>query len=301
MPHLSCRGLGTHYQQAGSAGAPDVVLVHAVTSNLAVWMFIGLLDTLGQEFRVTAYDLRGHGLTETPPDGYTSADLAEDFAALHEALQLGPAYLVGHSFGGVVALEAALRYPDRVKGVIVADSYFPGLAAFEPNLPDASVWLDLRGVFGAAGLELGPRVDFETLFEVVARLTPEQRKVIHKQMGPASARWLAGLPRLADTTCGRDLFAVAGLTAQRICSVTQPVVALYDEYSPFLATCRFLEENLADCTVDMVPGAKHLAPVQNPTGFVERVQKHLRQLRDRASHSSQPLTVHLAAAPPEAP
>lgn len=279
MPHLQVHGVGLHYQQIGQG--QDVVLIHAVTSNLAVWMFINLLDTLAQEYRVTAYDLRGHGLSETTPTGYTSAEMAADFAALHEALQLGPAYLVGHSFGGVIALHAAVLYPEKVKGVILSDPYFPGLAAFEPNLPRANVWVDLREVFAHAGLELGEDVDFQTLFRVVADLTPEQMQVIRERMGPASSRWLAGLPRLAETSCGTDLFAVAGLTAEKIASVSKPVAALYDEHSPFLATCRYLEQHLPDCTVDIVPGAKHLAPVQNPSAFVELVKKHLARLRER--------------------
>ncbi len=281
MPHVHVRGIGFHYQQTGQGD--DVVLIHAVTSNLAVWLFINLLETLGQDFRVTAYDLRGHGLTEATPTGYTSADMAADFAALHEALELAPAYLVGHSFGGVIAMHAALLYPERVKGVILSDPYFPGLKDVEPNLPRAGVWVDLREVFALAGLDLGADVDFTTLFRAVASLTPQQMKIIREKMGPASSRWLAGLPRLADTTCGDDLFAVAGLTAERLPSVSQPVVALYDEHSPFLATCRYLQEHLPDCTVDIVPGARHLAPVQNPTAFVEMVRRHLLALAGRGA------------------
>lgn len=284
MPHVEARGVNFHYQQAGDG--PDVVLLHAVTSNLAIWLFINLIDTLAQDYRVTAYDLRGHGLSEPTPTGYTSADMAADFAALHEVLQLKPAYLVGHSFGAVIALHAASLYPERVKGVILSDPYFPGLAAIEPNLPTASVWLDLRETFAHAGLDLGHDIDFATLFRVVAGLTPAQMKVIRERMGPASVRWLSGLPRLADTTCGDDLFAVAGLTAERICSVQQPVVALYDEHSPFLATCRYLEAHLPACTVDYVPGAKHLAPVQNPTAFVALVRQHLARLTQRGSDES---------------
>ena len=286
MPHVHVRGVGFHYQQSGKGD--DVVLIHAVTSNLAVWLFINLLETLGQDFRVTAYDLRGHGLTEAPPTGYTSADMAADFAALHEALELRPAYLVGHSFGGVVAMHAALLYPERVKGVILSDPYFPGLKEIEPNLPSASVWVDLREVFAHAGLDLGADIDFTALFRVVAALTPEQMKVIRDKMGPASSRWLSGLPRLSHTTCGDDLFAVAGLTADRLTSVTKPVVALYDEHSPFLATCRYLEQRLPDCTVDIVPGARHLAPVQNPAAFVEMVRRHLAALAARGASPCEP-------------
>jgi pimeloyl-ACP methyl ester carboxylesterase len=280
VPHVTVNGASFHYQQAGQG--PDVVLLHAVTSNLAVWLFINLVDTLARDYRVTAYDLRGHGLSEVTPSGYTSAEMAEDLRGLHEALGLGPAYFVGHSFGAVVALHAAALYPERVAGLILSDPYFPGLAHVEPNLGRANVWVDLQEVFRHAGrpeLASSDGVDFTTLFRVVAGLTPAQRQALRERMGPASARWLAGLPRLAETTCGADVFAVAGLTAERIASVRRPVVALYDEHSPFLATCRYLREHLPDCTVAIVPGARHLAPVQNAPAFVALVQKHLAALR----------------------
>jgi pimeloyl-ACP methyl ester carboxylesterase len=284
VPHATVNGVDLHYQQAGAG--PDVVLLHAVTANMAVWIVSNLVDTLARDYRVTAYDLRGHGLSEAPPTGYTSADMAEDFRGLHDALGLGPAHLIGHSFGGVVAMHAAATYPDRVSGMILSDPYFPGLARLEPNLGNANVWIDLREMFGHAGLDLGDTVDFTTLFRTVAELSPAQLRVIRERMGPASTRWLSQLPRLAGTTCGRDVFSVAGLTEERIRSVRQRVVALYDEHSPFLATSRFLEEHLPNCTIEILPGAKHMAPVQNGRLFAELVSKHLTALRRDSSEAS---------------
>jgi 3-oxoadipate enol-lactonase len=284
MPHVNANGVSLHYQQAGAG--PDVVLLHAVTANMAVWLVFNLVDTLAQDHRVTAYDLRGHGLSEATPTGYTSADMAEDFRALHDALGLGPAYLIGHSFGAVVAMHVAATYPDLVSGLILSDPYFPGLARLEPNLGNANVWMDLREMFRHAGLDLGDTIDFTTLFRVVAGLSPAQRGAIRERMGPASTRWLSQLPRLADTTCGRDVFAVAGLTEERIGSVRQPVVALYDEHSPFLATSRFLGDHLPNCTVEIVPGARLMAPVQNAPVFVELVRKPLAALGQYSSVAS---------------
>ena len=284
MPHTNVNGVNLHYQQAGAG--PDVVLLHAVTANMAVWLVSNLMDTLARDYRVTAYDLRGHGLSAATPTGYTSAEMAEDLRGLHDVLGLGPAYLVGHSFGGVVAMHAAATYPDRVSGMILSDPYFPGLARLEPNVGNANVWMDIREMFGHAGLDLGDTIDFTTLFRTVAELSPAQLRLIRERMGSGSTRWLSQLPRLADTTCGRDVFAVAGLTEERIRSVRQPVVALYDEHSPFLATSRFLEDHLPNCTVEIVPGTKHMAPVQNGPLFVELVRKHLASLRRDSSEAS---------------
>jgi pimeloyl-ACP methyl ester carboxylesterase len=277
MPYITPPGsLRFFYQQAGSGA--DVVLLHPVTGNLAVWMFSGLFDALSAQFRVTAYDLRGHGQSDAPPSGYTSADMAHDFRCLHEALGLGKAFLVGHSYGAVVAVHAAVLYPDLVAGLLLSDPYFPGLAEVEPNLGQSHVWQDLKQTLVAAGAQLGDRVDFSLLFREVAALTPEQMGRVRERMGPAAVRWLGQLPRLAQTTCGDDAFAVAGLTARRLAAVRQPIVALYDEHTPFEATRRWLAENVPNCTVDIVPEARHMAPLQNPVEFTGLVQKHLRQM-----------------------
>ena len=84
MPDVVVNGTRLFYQQSGTG--PDVVLIHAVTSNQAVWVFTGLADALASDgYRVTTYDLRGHGASERPPTGYTSADMAADFRELHAA------------------------------------------------------------------------------------------------------------------------------------------------------------------------------------------------------------------------
>ncbi|MFL5327682.1 MAG: alpha/beta fold hydrolase [Gemmataceae bacterium] len=276
MPHADIGGLRLFYQQTGQG--PDVVLVHAVTGNLAVWMLTGLSESLGQNFRVTSYDLRGHGHSDVPAIGYTSADMAEDFRQLHRKLGLRPAFLVGHSFGGVVALHTASLYPDLVAGVIVADSYFPGLREIEPNIAQANIWTDLRTTFESASVELPAEVDLSDLFRVVAKLTPGQSEQLDAKLGPFSRGWLRQLPRLANTICGKEVFEVAGFDAARIAAVRQPVVALYDEHSPFHATCRYLEQQLPNCTVEIIPGAKHLALVQNPAAFADAVSRHLRRM-----------------------
>lgn len=278
MPEVVANGVRFHYQQVGAG--PDVVLLHAVTSNLAVWMFTGLPEAVAADgFRVTMFDFRGHGVSERPPTGYTSADMAADFAAVHDALGLGPAALVGHSYGGVVGTHAALLHPDKVRGVILSDSFFPGLRDEEPNFGRWNVWADLREAYAKVGVEVGETVDFDRLFRTTADLAPDQMKALEEVYGPLGKGWIRQLPKLAETTCGKDAFAVAGLTADALRTVRQPVVALYDEFSPFLATSAWLERNLPACTAEIIPAAKHMALVENTPGFTAAVRTHLARLR----------------------
>ncbi|OWK39370.1 alpha/beta fold hydrolase [Fimbriiglobus ruber] len=280
MPDLMANGIRLFYQQSGDG--PDVVLVHAVTSNQAVWVFSGLSDALASDgFRVTTYDLRGHGMSDRPSAGYTSAVMAEDLRALHAALGLAPAFVIGHSFGGVVGLNTALLYPACVRGVMLSDSFFPGLRHIEPNFGRSNVWLDLRETFRKVGVDLGETVDFTRLFRTAAVLSPDKTKELEGIVGVLGRGWLRQLPRLAETTCGNEVLAEAGLTAERIASVSCPVVALYDEFSPFLATSSWLERHLPQCTAEIIPAAKHLAVVENTAAFTDAVRRHLRRLADR--------------------
>ncbi len=94
-------------------------------------------------------------------------------------------------------------------------------------------------------------------------------------------RQAVGLPalnrllRLGRTTCGDDSKVEAGLTSNRIAGVTVPVLALYGEFSPFLATAEFLEAHLPRCRTATVSGAKHRAPEENPEDFLRLLQEFL--------------------------
>lgn len=287
MPDVVVNGTRFFYQQAGEG--PDVVLIHAVTSNQAVWVFTGLPDAIAAEgFRVTTYDLRGHGASDRPPTGYTSAAMADDFRALHSELGLKPAYIVGHSFGGVIGIHTASLFPECIEGIILSDSFFPGLRHVEPNFGRSNVWVDLSATFREIGVELGETVNFTRLFQASTELTPEQNKALDALVGPIGRGWLRQLPLLAQTTCGDEVLAEAGLTAEKITAVTQPVIALYDEFSPFLATCRWLEQHMPNCTAEIIPEAKHLAVVENTVAFTASVIRHLKQL---TAPLGQPLTV----------
>jgi pimeloyl-ACP methyl ester carboxylesterase len=123
MPYVVTNGLRFHVQHLGDPTAPPVVMVHGLLSgSLASWYF-GLAPVLARSHHVVLYDQRGHGLSERPLRGYTLAELAADLGALTDSL--GRCALVGHSFGGVVALRHAIDHPDRVTAVALVDSFIP--------------------------------------------------------------------------------------------------------------------------------------------------------------------------------
>jgi pimeloyl-ACP methyl ester carboxylesterase len=114
-------GLRMYYEVHGS-GEP-VVLLHGsfltITNNWTGW-----IDELSKTRKVIAVEMQGHGRTADVPRDLNSENHADDVAALLEYLKLPRADLIGYSMGGGVAMQVAVRHPDRVRRVVVISSTF---------------------------------------------------------------------------------------------------------------------------------------------------------------------------------
>ena len=112
MPFIQTRTLKTYYEMSG-AGAPVLVL-SGTGGDLRKKPTI-MDSPLTAGFNVISYDQRGLGQSEKPQNVYTMAAYAEDAVALMDALEIESAHVLGISFGGMVAQEFALAYPNRLK------------------------------------------------------------------------------------------------------------------------------------------------------------------------------------------
>jgi 3-oxoadipate enol-lactonase len=117
MPIAHVNGLDLYYERAGS-GAP-LLFISGTGGDLRVKpnVFDG---PLARSFDLLAYDQRGLGQSDKPDRAYTMADYADDAAALMADQGWDEAFVVGVSFGGMVAQELALRHPARVKRLVLA-------------------------------------------------------------------------------------------------------------------------------------------------------------------------------------
>jgi pimeloyl-ACP methyl ester carboxylesterase len=274
MPRIAANGLSFHVQQQGDG--PDVVLIHGLTGDLSIWYLSQTMSTLARTHRVTAYDLRGHGYSDAPAEGYTSLDHARDLFAVCNALEIDRPRLVGHSFGAVIAVHAAVIEPDRVEALVLSDPYFPALRHLE-DVSRWGHWQNFRREAEEAGVHLSADTwyDLTTFFDQVLHFDGDRLLRFRQAVGlPALNRVL----RLARTTCGAESKLAAGLSAGQIAGIRQPCLALYGEHSPFLSTADYLIENLEDCRGSRVPGAKHRAPEENAPAFVAGVYEFLESL-----------------------
>jgi pimeloyl-ACP methyl ester carboxylesterase len=115
---ISVAGLRLRYWDEGNG--PAVVLIHGIAASLEYWRFT--VGALAGQHRVLAVDLPGCGLSERGPTIPTLGETADILASLLDELALERASFAGNSMGGLVALEVALRHPNRVDKLILSDS-----------------------------------------------------------------------------------------------------------------------------------------------------------------------------------
>jgi pimeloyl-ACP methyl ester carboxylesterase len=271
MPKVELsNGVRIHYQQVGEG--PDVVMVHGITGNLAVW-HLNILPQLTDRYRVLTYDLRGHGLSSTPPTHYTLDDMADDLVRLLDALDLERPVVVGHSYGADIALYLAARNPERVSEVIAIESALPAME----QVRDHSQWVGWDYWVDAlekAGLEIPPEKRTDLRFLIRATVD------MPKKWGP-----LKGLPRnpkpmlrlLDETSLPEDYRKVGTLTLERLATIHTPVTLLYADRSAFVDTFDYLRDHLPNVNPVLLPQTEHghFGPLEQPEHVAEAIAARL--------------------------
>lgn len=282
MKKALCNGVRINYQMIGEGS--DVVLLHGLAANHAFWR-LNVLMTLAKHHRLTVFDLRGHGYSDMPERGYTTADMVGDLVALCDHLGIEKAHLVGHSLGGCVALHYAFSHPERVASLTIADARIRALQPdnFARNWPE---WGTARIKLEAAGLRI-PDDDPEAgiwLLEQIASPAWQEMKDTFKDTplfapffgasggSKAAERWI---DLLKTTTARNDFTSPGGLTCENLATIRQPLLAVYGELSSALPSLRGLLDLISGCRHVIIPGAGHFFPLTAPARFLDALSPFL--------------------------
>jgi 3-oxoadipate enol-lactonase len=122
MPKVKVGDINMYYEVHGK-GEPFVNIPGAGSTMDG---FSRHILVFGQKYMVVAYDPRGAGRTESPDIAFTTEMMADDLAGLLDAIGIDSAHVLGGSMGGMIAKQFALRYPQRVKSLILACTKFGG-------------------------------------------------------------------------------------------------------------------------------------------------------------------------------
>jgi esterase len=191
MPEQVVNGVRLSHEEHGW-GAP-IVLIHGCGGSALG--FTNAIEKLSELGRVIAYDRRGCARSERPKsyERTSAAEHADDAAALLDALAATPAIVIGRSYGGTVASDLALRYPDRVRALVMLEPDAPRELA-----PAAAEWVDalgdrLRQVGAQAGVHaVGKALITEVAGESAWRSFPDELRRVVTDNGPAILAELEG-------------------------------------------------------------------------------------------------------------
>ena len=219
-------------------------------------MFESILPLYGTRFDCITYDNRGAGRSGAPLHLTSMAELAADAARLLDALEVDSAHVYGISMGGMIAQELALRFPERVRGLMLAGTTPGGPRAVRPAVRElAAVGVQLAGTRRDPGRPWLAPLLFSEAFR---REHPERVRELLRFFaahGPtpwgANAHWWA--------TVYHD-------TVSRLGQVQAPTLVLHgaeDAFAP-LANAELLARGIPDAELAVLPGTGHAFILEQP-------------------------------------
>lgn len=274
MPRVETNGVETYYERTGEGAGPPVVFIHGLGWDHRSWR--PQMVALENEYEMVAYDYRGHGKTE-PSDvaEYSVSLLADDLRALVETLELDQPVLCAHSYGGLIAAEYAIQYPDDVAGLVFADARTDiGENAFE------QVMLRLQPALQRIEDVIG-RDRYDRLMEFVAeRFTDMEQgsdEVVPELGQPPSEYADDASAALAGDE--QEKFARAGRTyvGASPTDFTVPVLYAYGELTgdAIAGKADRLERAPTDVHVREIENAGHGVMLEQPEAFTEALRTFL--------------------------
>jgi pimeloyl-ACP methyl ester carboxylesterase len=254
------------YREAGAADGRVLVLLHAFPLTADMWH--AQLDTPPEGWRVLAPDFAGLGGSDDHTrESVSLDDYATDVLAWLDRLGIAQVVLAGLSMGGYVALAIARLAPQRLTGIVLADTKAsadsPDARAGRARMLDV---LSERGAHGVAD-EMIPKLLGATTRETRPDLAAEVRSLVLSN-DPEGLR--RAILRLRDR---RD--ATAWLGTIRV--PTLVVVGEEDVVTP-VSDAQALQRGIPEASLESIPRAGHLTNLETPAEFNEAVRKYLSTL-----------------------
>ena len=240
------------YERRG-AGEP-LLLITGFTISSAI--FDPILPLYEESFECITYDHRGSGRSGAPLGVTSMPELAADAARLLDALDVESAHVYGLSMGGMVAQELAIRFPERVRGLVLGCSTPGGPRAIRPTIGE---WRTLLAAMAGGLVEDGRPWLAGALFSPEFRREQPERvrellRFFAAHRAPPHGAWSHLLASVYHDTCSR------------LPQIQAPTLVLHGERDAMapLANARMLASRIPDAELRVVPGAGHAYGLEKP-------------------------------------
>jgi 3-oxoadipate enol-lactonase len=253
MPTVKLNNEDLYYELEGNG--PPLVLVHSLGTCTALWR-----DAIAHWKRtrtVLAMDARGHGKSSNN-GGVTLENIANDLGALVDHLKLGTVDVVGISMGGLISTHFYTQAPHRVRRIVLADTF--------ARMPEG----DKKTAFLRDKLAAMNMVDFGNEY-ASQTLLPASAAEWHQPL----AGWVANTSSAAYMQTVESLFAQDARALMAAIQVPALVVIGDQDLRTPLPLSQEVAGLVPGAKFDIIPGAAHLANLDNPAGFHQAVDQFL--------------------------
>ena len=267
-------GLKLHYRVQGNPSGPWLVLLNGLLSDTTMWA--GVLPGFTDRFRVLTFDSRGQGRSDAPLEGpYPTAQLAADAWELFEVLNIERPWLIGLSNGSAMSLELLSAHPEGFAGAVLTSA-----------MPCFDFALSLKAEHWARCLEVGgPLMQFDAVApflwgDAFLEARHGVLRAYHQVVTGADRPMHGNLHQIRGTQ-GWDI-------RERLDRIQAPVLLLSGAEDLLTPPWKCLEtaRRIPHSRFEVVPGIGHAYPVEDPKGFVVRVQTFISEAGPRLADTT---------------
>jgi 3-oxoadipate enol-lactonase len=257
--NIRANGIDIHYEITGSG--PWLTLSHSLACDLSMWD--PQMATLTRHFTVLRFDTRGHGQSDAPPENAYGWDrLTGDVLGLLDALNIARTHFAGLSMGGMIGQQLALRAPERIDHLVLADtsSRYPPAA-----MP---IWDERIKLVREKGMEALVDSTLERWFTAPFRAS-------HPEVTARIAGLIRSTPAVGYIGCGRTI-PTLDITG-RLRELENPTLVIVgaDDAGTPPAMAREIAGAIRGARLEIIPAAAHLSNIEQPEIFTRLLLEFL--------------------------
>ncbi|MFQ5996583.1 MAG: alpha/beta fold hydrolase [Dehalococcoidales bacterium] len=268
MPNILANNIRIYYEERGAS--PAMVWAHGLGQTWHGWD--GVMTFFQDRFQVIAYDARGHGCSEIPdrPEAYSQDIMVQDMRGLMDALGITRAIVGGHSMGANVALNFALKYPERCLGLIPV-----GIGS---GSSDPQWWQEFWGKLADLAEQQGTAAYLKEMKKIPAWDSAFTHPQIGKQITQTE---LDNSPKaIAYTIRGiqRKRPSIFQLQPRLEKLPVATLVVLSEGDTPVVECSRFMAEHIPQAILEIIPAKSHWTFTEAPERFLPVVDRFVSRL-----------------------
>jgi 3-oxoadipate enol-lactonase len=261
MPKIEIHGISLHYEEYGK-GNP-IVLVHGLGGSILDWVM--QIPFFSKMYRVIAVELRDHGESDKWTGPYDIRMFSDDVAEVVDKLELGKTIFFGVSMGGMIAMQIALDYPDKVKSLVLADT----LAGVSEEY--MKVGLEM---FSMAQKMTGEELALATMeFNFTPKFIEARPDIVKKAIEVSNARDPSSTFRAAEGLKEFDL-------KKRLKEIKVPTIIANGEDDKLISVnqAEYLKEHIKGAKLVVLKKGRHMAIIEMADEFNKAVLNFLKKV-----------------------